>query len=131
LISKQQRHAFTKSKASVAIVIVLVPIVLGAPAVLVLIPPAVLLTPAAFARFMQFTALVVGLTAIAAVVFDGFVQFVLSMSDTPLAAVDIVGVSSRHCAEQQDGAQDRCCQHRYGWDRQLVKLDHRQRPPWL
>jgi hypothetical protein len=94
---------------------------------LVLIPPAMLLPPAALARFVQFAALVVGLAAVAPVAFDGFVQLVLGMSDATLAAVDVFGVRSRHCAKQQNGAQDRSCQHRYGWNRQLVRLNHRQK----
>jgi hypothetical protein len=87
-------------KPSVVVVIAIIPVVLGAPAMLVLIPPAMLLPPAALARFVQFAALVVGLAAVAPVAFDGFVQLVLGMSDATLAAVDVFGVRSRHCAEQ-------------------------------
>ena len=81
----------------VAVVVVLVPVAFGVPAVLVLIPPAMLFTPATLPRFVQFTTLVVGLRAVPSVSLDGLVEFVLGVNDSALAVVDVFCVSSRHC----------------------------------
>jgi hypothetical protein len=80
-------------------VIVLVPIPLGAPAVLVLVPPFVTLTPAALPGLVQFAAFVVGLGAVASMFLDGFVKLMLGMSHPPLAPVVIFSVNSRDCGE--------------------------------
>jgi hypothetical protein len=89
----------------VAVVVVFVPIALGVPAVFVFIPPAMLLAPATLARCVQLAALVIGLAAIASMMFDGFVEFMFLVGDVALAAVDVLGVKSRHregedCGEQ-------------------------------
>jgi hypothetical protein len=91
----------------VTVVIVLVPIVFGAPPVLVFIPPAMLLAPAALARFVQFTTFVIRLTAMASMVLDGLVQVVLGVRNSPLAAINVFGMKSRHCSEEQTCCQDR------------------------
>ena len=84
---------------SLPIVIAVIPVALGVPAVFVLVPPAVMLTPAAFADFMQLAALMIGLSAIAAVVLNGFVQIVLRMLDAAMALFFTFGVRARHSGQ--------------------------------
>src|SRR5258706_9454640 len=90
----------------VVIAVVLVPVVLGAPAVLVLVPPAMLLAPAALAGFVQFPTLVIGLPAVASVFLDGFVEFMLGVSHSTLTAVDVFGVQPRYSGEKQSCRQE-------------------------
>jgi hypothetical protein len=88
-------------------VVVFVPIAVGAPAVLVFIPPAMLLTPATLSGFMQFPTLVICLFAVASMFLDGLVEFMLGVSDATLAAVDVLSMKARHCGEEKDCCQDR------------------------
>jgi hypothetical protein len=94
-------------------VVVLVPVAFGAPAVLVFIPPAMLLTPATLARFMQFTTFALGLPAVASVSLNGLVKFMLSVSDSALAAVDVFCVEPWRCGEEQGCGQDRARENGY------------------
>jgi hypothetical protein len=80
--------------------IVLVPITFRAPAVLVLVPPAMLLTPATLPRVVQLTALVIGLPAVPSVSLDGLVEFMLGVSNSPLAAVNVFCVNAWCRGEQ-------------------------------
>jgi hypothetical protein len=80
--------------------IVLVPITFRAPAVLVLVPPAMLLTPATLPHVVQFTALVIGLPAVPSVSLDGLVEFMLGVSNSPLAAVNVFCVNAWCRGEQ-------------------------------
>jgi hypothetical protein len=84
----------------IAVVVVLVPIAVGAPPVFVLVPPPMLLAPAALSRFVQFTTLVLGLSAAASMSLDGFMQFMLGMSDAALTAVNVFAVKARHRREK-------------------------------
>lgn len=71
--------------------IAIIPIVLVMPASFVLIPPAMVLLPAALPRFAQFAPLVVGLPAVPTVVLDCFMQLVLGMFNAALTPlVDIL-----------------------------------------
>ena len=85
------------------VVVVLVPVALGAPTVLVFVPPAMLFAPATLADVVQFTTLAIGLAAVASVFADGLVEFMVGVSDSALAAVDFVGVHPwwRRCEEQE------------------------------
>ena len=87
----------------VAVGVVLIPVTLGVPAVLMLVPPAVTFTPAAFANGVQFTALVVGVSAVAAIAFDGLVKVMLRVDDTALTAVVVFGVKSWDSDEESCG----------------------------
>ena len=80
--------------------VVLVPIAFRAPAVLVLVPPAMLLPPATLARGVQFTTLVIGLPAVPSMSLDGLVEFMLSVSNSPLAAVNVFCVNAGRRGEQ-------------------------------
>jgi len=86
-------------------VVVLVPVALGAPAVFMFVPPPVTFAPATLARGAQFTALVIGLGAVASMSLDGLVELMLGMSDPALATVVIFGVKTWDCGEQQSCGQ--------------------------
>jgi len=89
-------HQFVRANdPSVAIVIVLVPIALGAPAMLVLVPPLMIFAPAMLPSLVELTALVPCLVAVPPMFFDGLVQLVLGVFDTALAAlIAVFGVKS-------------------------------------
>jgi len=87
---------------SVPVVIAIVPVVFLTPATLVLIPPAMMFAPAAFTRRVQFAALVLGLPAVAAVALDGFMQFMILMSNAPLASLHALSLHARPSHEQQN-----------------------------
>ena len=70
-----------------AIVVVIVPIAVAVPAMAILIPPAAVLVPAAFARFVQFIPRTVGLPAVPAVMFRGFVESVVRPGNASLATI--------------------------------------------
>jgi hypothetical protein len=74
-----------------AVVIVVIPIAIGMPAMAVFIPPTMALIPAAFTRLMQIVARVIGLPAVPAVVLYGFMQPVVCLGDTPLASIVAFG----------------------------------------
>ncbi len=52
---------------------------------LVFVPPAVIAVPAILARFVQFMTRVIGLAAVAAMIFDGFMKTMIGLGDAPLA----------------------------------------------
>ena len=83
-------------------VVVLVPIAFLVPAVLVFIPPLMALAPAMFPCRVQFTTLVICLSAVAPVFFDCFVEFMLRVDDPALASVDIFRLKARQCGAQQN-----------------------------
>src|ERR1700687_830980 len=91
----------------VPVVVVLVPIAFRAPAVLVLVPPAMLLTPATLARGVQFTTLVIGLAAVPSVPLDGLVEIMLSMRNSPLAAFNVFCVHAWRYGEEQGCGKER------------------------
>jgi len=95
-------HQFVRANdPSVAIVIVLIPITLGAPAMLVLVPPLMSFAPATLPGLVQFAAFVICLGAVAAMFPDGFVKLMIGMSHPPLAPVVIFSVKSWDRGEQQ------------------------------
>jgi hypothetical protein len=83
------------------IVVVFVPVVLGAPLMRVFVPPLVLLVPAAFTLFGEFVAPVIGVLAVRPIVFDGFVQLVINSGGFALAIV--VSVHVRRGERKQSG----------------------------
>src|SRR5713101_4876403 len=88
----------------VAIVVVVIPIAIGMPAVAVFVPPAVPFSPAAFPRLVQFVPGVVRLSAVPAVMLDGFVEFVVRLGDAALATTVVIGGCpgcSRECQHSQ------------------------------
>jgi len=73
--------------AVVKLMVVIVPIMLAAPAVPVFIPPAMGMFPAPGACFGQFVAVFRRLRAVPPVMFGGFVKFVIDVYDALLAVV--------------------------------------------
>ena len=78
------------------VVIVLVPIAFLMPVTLVFLPPPMLLTPATLPRIMQFTTLVICLSAVASVFLNCFVEFMVSVSDSALTLVEVFCLKARH-----------------------------------
>jgi hypothetical protein len=83
-------------------VVVIVPIVFRAPAVLVFIPPSMPLTPATLPRLVQFTTLVIRLFAVPSVPLDCLVEFMVRVSDSALTSVDVFCLKARHCGAKQN-----------------------------
>src|SRR5207249_4376140 len=75
----------------VAIVSVVIPIAIGMPTMAVFIPPAMPLIPAAFPCFVQLPPRVIRLPAVPAVVFRGFVEFVVRLGDAALTTIVVLG----------------------------------------
>lgn len=73
------------------VVVVLIPIAFFVPAVFVLIPPFLVLAPAALASVVQFAALVIGPPTVAPVSSDGLMKFVFGVSDPALAVLYALG----------------------------------------
>ena len=82
--------------------IVLVPIAFLMPAALVFLPPPMLLAPATLPRIMQFTTLVICLSAVASVFLHRLVEFVFRVSDSALTFVEISCLNSWHCGAKQN-----------------------------
>jgi hypothetical protein len=98
---------YVHDSVAIVVVIVVIPIAIGMPPVAVFIPPAMSFVPAAFPRFMQFVARMIGLPAIPAVMLHGFMQFVIRLGDAPLALVVIFGGRSG-CSRECQHANE-CC----------------------
>jgi hypothetical protein len=75
---------------TIVVVIVVIPIAIGVPAVSVLVPPAMRAAPAMLASFVQLVTGMVGLAAVPTMMLDGFMQLVVRASDATLTIV-IVG----------------------------------------
>jgi hypothetical protein len=73
--------------AIVPIVIVIVPIAIGAPTVTVFVPPAMIAGIAILAGFVQIMASLLSLAAIATVVFNGFVKTVVGPGNALLTTI--------------------------------------------
>jgi len=78
-------------------VIVLIPIVFLVPAALVFLPPLMPLTPAMLPRIMQFTTLVICLSAVASVSLDCLMELMVCVSDSALTLVEVFCLKARHC----------------------------------
>jgi len=85
---------------AVTIVVVVVPIAVGVPTMLVLIPPAMGAVPAIVARFVQFMPRMIRLFAFAAVMLDGFMKTMIGPGDAFLASV-VIGAQTRCASEEQ------------------------------
>ena len=86
---------------AIVVVIVLIPITIGAPAMAVFIPPTMALVPAAFPRLVQIVASAVRLPAVPAVMLHGFVQFVIGFGDAALATTVVIGEGAGRSGERQ------------------------------
>ena len=86
--------------------VVLVPIAFCVPAVLVLIPPPMSLTPAAFPHIVQFATLVICPLAVASVFFDRIVEFMFRMRYPTLTSVEVFCMKARHCDAKHNRQQN-------------------------
>ncbi len=87
----------------VAVVVMVVPIAIRAPAVAVFIPPAMAMFPTPSARFGKLMAIFYSLRAVPAMMLGGFMEFVIRVGDAPLAVV--VRVQWCGAREKKRGAQ--------------------------
>jgi hypothetical protein len=94
-----------RETAHCLVVVVLVPIAFLVPAVLVFIPPLMPFAPATLPCRVQFTTLVICLSAVAPVFFDCFVEFMLRVDDSALASFDIFRLKARQCGAKQDSGE--------------------------
>ena len=83
----------------------IVPIATAVPAVTVFVPPAMVVVPAALARFTKFASRVVGLPAVPTMALGSFVELVVGLGNAPLTAVVVVGVDSRRRRKSQQANQ--------------------------
>ena len=93
--------------------VVFVPIAFLVPAVVVFIPPLMALAPAVFPCRVQFTTLVICLSAVAPVFFDCFVELMLRVNDPALASVDIFRLKARQCQAKQSSCEKGYCKQRF------------------
>jgi len=93
----------------IAVMVVIVPVALGVPTMLVLIPPAVTVVPAVVARFAQFVPGFVGLLALASMMLDGVMKMVIRPGNSLLAIV-VIGAQARRAGEEQESRQRRTSQ---------------------
>jgi hypothetical protein len=105
---------------AIAVMIVVVPIVLGVPTMLVFIPPAMGAVPAIVTRIVQFVPSLISLFAFAAVTLDGFMKTVIGPGDAPLTIV-VIGAQTRRTGEEQK-ARQRSAGQRYFPDRKNSRL---------
>jgi hypothetical protein len=89
---------------AIAVVVVIIPIAIGVPAVAILIPPAVIGIPAVLASFPQFMAGVLCLLTLPAVVFGGLVEPVIGLCEAVLA-LPFIGAQAWRSGEHQKAAQ--------------------------
>jgi hypothetical protein len=82
------------------IMVVIIPVAIGAPTAPVFIPPTVRVRPAILSRFMQLLAGVSGLPALPSVMFGGFVQTMVRLGDTPLACSFIT--ANHRCTQKNE-----------------------------
>ena len=92
---------------AVMIVISIIPIAFGVPAVVMFIPPPMDAGPATLPLCAQLPASDVGLMASEAMPFNGYVQPVVRSSNAALAIV-FVGAHKRHCGKHQKARQNSC-----------------------
>jgi hypothetical protein len=90
---------------AVVIMVVLIPIMFGMPAMLVFIPPTMVGIPAALTHFVQIVAPMLGLLALVTVTLDSFVQPVIGSGDASLAVV--IGSQVRRTHEHEKASQCR------------------------
>jgi hypothetical protein len=91
--------------AIVAVVIVIVPVAVGAPTMAIFIPPAMAVIPAILARFAQLGARMIRLPALASMMLDRFVKTMVSLGNAVLAIV--IRAQTRSACEEQESRQRR------------------------
>ena len=95
---------------AIVIMVMIVPVALGVPAVFVRIPPSVTVVPAPLAGVMEFVAGAVGFRTVPSMMLSGFVKPVIGPVNALLAVVGQGARSSYHkqqCAEDKRGYRGR------------------------
>jgi len=120
---------FLSGLVAIVVVIVVIPIAIGMPAMAVFIPPAMPLPPATFARLVQIVAGAVRLPAVPAVMLHGFMQFVIGFGDAALATTVVIGECAGRSGERQHSKQCGSRQHhsaekplRSSWKRHSLSI---------
>jgi hypothetical protein len=85
-------------------IVILLPIVLGLPAMILPVPPLAILIPASLPFGIQIPPPVLGLTAVVAAFLDGSIQSCFCLFDRVLALTSVVGTQPRFCYKEQKGA---------------------------
>ena len=95
----------------IVVMIVIIPIMIGVPAVCIFVPPAMVVVPAVGAGFGKFVAPVFRLGTLPTVVLDGFVQLVVCLGGALLAVVgaDNSRARKQNGACKQQGAEYKAC----------------------
>ena len=86
------------------VVIVIIPVAIGVPAVTVGVPPTAVVFPTIVAGFCEFVSRMRGLLALPTVMLDGLVQPVIGVPDSLVA---IVCFRARHSSEKRQSARQR------------------------
>ena len=87
-----------------AVVVVIIPVAVGAPPVPMFVPPAMIDAPAPLARLVQLMAPMLGLPALVAMMLDRFMQFVICPRHAPLTII-VIGPQLRCPGEKQASGQ--------------------------
>jgi hypothetical protein len=89
--------------AIVFVVIMVIPVAIVVPAMIVFIPPAMIVAVAILAGFVQVVASGIGLAAFASMMLDGFMKTMIGAADALLAVV--IGAQTRGPGEEQKSRQ--------------------------
>jgi hypothetical protein len=96
---------------AIVVMIVIVPIVIAVPAVAVFVPPTMPFVPATFPRFVQLVPRAIHLPAVPAVVFHGFMQFVVCLGNAALAIAVVVCTRTRRSDKNHQAGKRRRSEH--------------------
>lgn len=107
MIPVTRQEIFSKNQArdelviAVVVMIVIVPVLLIAPAMRIFVPPLVVFAPAVFAGFMQFVPGVLGFGAGCAMMLDRLMQVVIGVLDAMFAVVVFIRTRARYRRETE------------------------------
>jgi hypothetical protein len=76
-------------RVAIAIMVVIIPVAVGAPPVLMFVPPTMVAGPAALARLVQLGAPMIGLPAVVAMMLDCLMQLMIGFPHAPLTVIVI------------------------------------------
>jgi hypothetical protein len=104
---------------AIVLVIVVFPVAIGVPAMSIFIPPFVICGVAMLAGFREIFSRMLGLPAAVAVMFNGFVQFVVGLGETHLASGIVIRAAGGR-VERGKGRQG--CGHQRGLSEVLCPM---------
>ena len=116
----------------IPVVIMIVPVTFGTPALRIFVPPFVFRVPTMLSGFLKFVACVIRLLALAAMMLNGFVKIVICLGNSLLAIVVICRSTRRPCEQEQTGY-DRGRQNSFSQRPNLSRQRslHQSNSPWL